>query len=113
MNIKNTLLKIVFCFLVWNATILFSHAQQQIQQKFDCFSIVVGKDASVDGSVIVGHNEDTGTALVNFYKVPEGNSPAGETVNIRNGGKIVRSAENLGYLWLNRPESDVCDSSSI
>jgi hypothetical protein len=36
-----------------------------------CYSILVGKKANVDGSVIVGHNEDdSGNIIVNLRKNP-------------------------------------------
>jgi dipeptidase len=85
-------------------------AQVVYQQKFDCFSILVGKDASADGSVLFGHNEDTGTRLVNFFKVPGRESKGSDSIYFETGGKIVRSWDQIPFLWLNRPEVDVCDS---
>lgn len=42
------------------------------QDDFDCFGVIVGKDASVDGSVILGHNEDDkGEQMLNVYKSPQ------------------------------------------
>jgi len=110
MRFRKALQKISILLLTLVSAIFISHAQQGYQQNFDCFSILVGKDATVDGSVIFGHNEDTGTRLVNFYKVPAGNHKAGESVYLESVGSLVRNKETLGYLWLNRPESDVCDS---
>jgi dipeptidase len=110
MIFPKALQKIIILILAGVSTIFTSQAQREYRQNFDCFSIVVGKDATVDGSVIFGHNEDTGTRMVNFYKVPQGNHKAGESVYLENGGSLVRNKETLGYLWLNRPESDVCDS---
>ena len=85
-------------------------SQVRFEQKLDCFSIVVGKDASVDGSVIFAHNEDTGLKLVNLYKVPQTKYKSGEQINLRRGGKLPQVNETTGFLWLNIPGLDVCDS---
>ncbi len=54
-----------------------------------CFSIVVGKDASADGYVIMGHNEDDGAPqVVNHHKVPRKKYPPGAKVALRNGGQL-------------------------
>ena len=46
-------------------------AQTSNHSGHDCFSVLVGKDASEDGSVLFAHNEDDwGERLVNWYKVP-------------------------------------------
>jgi len=110
MIFRKALQKIIILSLAEISAIFISYAQQGYRQNFDCFSILVGKDATVDGSVIFGHNEDTGTRLINFYKVPADNHKVGETIYLQNEGSLVRKKETLGYLWLNRPESDVCDT---
>ena len=47
-----------------------SYTQDSIEKGFNCFSMLVGKNASVDGSVMFAHNEDdSGEQLVNYYKV--------------------------------------------
>jgi dipeptidase len=85
-------------------------ADDPYKQKLDCFSIIVGKNASVDGSVIVAHNEDTGTDLVNFTKVPAADHPAGSEIMFETGGKTQQMNHTLGYLWINIPVCDVCDT---
>jgi dipeptidase len=87
-----------------------SFAQEPYTQKLDCFSIIVGKNASTDGSVLVAHNEDTGTDLVNFTKVQAASHPAGSEIVFENGGKIPQVSQTLGYLWINIPVCDVCDT---
>jgi len=108
--VRKALQKIILLAFTGLSIIFTSNAREICEQEFDCFSIVVGKDASADGSVIFGHNEDTGTRLVNFYKVPEKIQKAGEIILLETGAEISRNRPNLGYLWMNRPESDVCDS---
>lgn len=85
-------------------------AQHTYHQKLDCFSVVAGKKATKDGSVIFAHNEDTGPNGVNYYKVPRTKHPLGEMIQLRNGGKLPQVSETFGYLWLNIPGCDVCDS---
>jgi len=54
-----------------------------------CFSIVVGKGASVDGHVIVAHNEDDGAPqVVNHHKVLRKKYSPGDKVTLRNGGQL-------------------------
>jgi len=87
-----------------------TYAQGDCNPKLDCFSIVVGRGASADGSVIVAHNEDTGTKLVNYYKVPPMDHQPGEEIRFETGGKTLQASHTLGYLWINLPVCDVCDT---
>jgi dipeptidase len=85
-------------------------AQESDNQKLDCFSILVGKNASADGSVIAAHTEDTGTELVNYYKVPARDHQPGEEILFNTGGKTTQAGHTLGYLWINLPVCDCCDT---
>lgn len=85
-------------------------SQEKYHQALDCFSIVAGKKATKDGSVIFAHNEDTGPNGVNYYKVPKRKHAPGEMIKLRNGGKVPQVSETLGYIWYNIPGCDVCDS---
>ena len=39
---------------------------------YDCFGVLVGRNASADGSLILGHNEDdSGEQMLNMYKCPQ------------------------------------------
>ena len=87
-----------------------TYAQGDCNPKLDCFSIVVGRSASADGSVIVAHNEDTGTKLVNYFKVPAMDHQPGEEILFETGGKTPQASHTLGYLWINLPVCDVCDT---
>ncbi len=69
-----------------------------------CFSIVVGKNASTDGCVIVAHNEDdAGAQIVNHHKVPRQSYPAGAKVMLRNGGSLEQAPQTWAYLWSEMP----------
>jgi dipeptidase len=76
-----------------------------------CFSIVVGKNASTDGCVIVGHNEDdTAPQIVNHHKVPRRHYPAGASVTLRNGGTLEQVEQTWAYIWSEMPGMSFSDS---
>lgn len=69
-----------------------------------CFTIVVGKDASADGYVMVAHNEDDAAPqIVNHYKVPRLKHQPGEKVKLLNGGEIDQVGETWSYIWSEMP----------
>ena len=81
------------------------------QDHFDCFSIVVGSAASSDGSIMLAHNEDDwGDRIVNWYKVPDGQNKAGETITLKNGAEMERPLKTWSYIWLEMPEMEFSDS---
>ncbi len=54
-----------------------------VSSTFGCYTVVVGKDASVDGSVLVGHNEEnTGDRFLNFRRIPSLKHSAGAVVDV-------------------------------
>ena len=60
-------------------------------QDYNCFSIIAGKAATVDGSVMMGHNEDDGgEQMLNIYVVPA-------------------TDKNLRYIWCEFPGMEVAD----
>ncbi len=60
-------------------------------QDYNCFSIIAGKDATVDGSVLMAHNEDDGgEQMLNIYVVPA-------------------TDKNLRYIWCEFPGMEVSD----
>ena len=60
-------------------------------QDENCFSIIAGRAATVDGSVLMGHNEDeSGEQMLNIYVVPA-------------------SDKNLRYIWCEFPGMEVAD----
>ena len=76
-----------------------------------CFSIVVGKDASADGFVLVAHNEDDGPPqIVNHCKVPRKQYKPGDKVKLRNGGRLDQAEQTFAYLWSEMPGMNYSDS---
>jgi dipeptidase len=76
-----------------------------------CFTVVVGKDASADGYVIMAHNEDDGPPqIVNHSKVPRRTHLPGERVRLLNGGELAQVAETWAYIWSQMPGLRFSDS---
>jgi dipeptidase len=76
-----------------------------------CFSIVVGKKASVDGYVIIAHNEDDGAPqIVNHYKIARKKHAPGETVHLLNGGQLEQVEQTWAYIWSEMPGMHYSDS---
>ncbi|MBW8040920.1 MAG: hypothetical protein FVQ85_13070 [Planctomycetes bacterium] len=76
-----------------------------------CFSIVAGKDASVDGYVIMAHNEiDTIPQIVNHYKIPRRKHSSVEKVKLLNGGHLNQVEQTWAYMWSEMPGMLFSDS---
>ena len=99
-------------FLVLLFSVLSFFLKAQNTDVFNCFSIAVGKGASVDGSVLLAHNEDDGgERIVNWYKVPHKKyAPSADSIQLKNGYKIAQAKETYAYLWLELPELEFSDS---
>ncbi|MBN1351393.1 C69 family dipeptidase [candidate division KSB1 bacterium] len=81
------------------------------ESEFDCFSIIVGREASIDGSVLMGHNEDDGgRQIVNYYKVPRRKYSSGATITLSTGAIIPQVEETFEYLWFEMPGMNFSDS---
>ncbi len=66
-----------------------------------CYTIVVGKKATVGGSVLFGHNEDDGgQRLFNLWRVPRLTHKPGDVVQLRNGGTLPQVSTTWSYLWI-------------
>lgn len=67
-------------------------AQQAQEDYLNCFGVIAGKDATVDGSVIFGHNEDDGgEQMLNMYIAPA-------------------TEDACKYIWAEFPGMSVADS---
>ena len=76
-----------------------------------CFSIVVGKNASADGCVLVGHNEDDGAPqIVNHHKVLRKTYPAGAMVTLQTGGSLEQVPQTWACIWSEMPGMPFSDS---
>lgn len=69
----------------------------------NCFTILVGKNASTDGSVFVAHNEDdlNDHNFVDLHKVPRIKHAMGERqVFLSNADSILEAEETFAYFWI-------------
>lgn len=77
--------------ILTSLTLLLCFAVFATAQDYNCFSVIAGKAATVDGSVLMGHNEDDGgEQMLNIYVVPS-------------------SDKNLRYIWCEFPGMEVAD----
>ncbi len=76
-----------------------------------CFSIVVGKNASADGCVLVGHNEDDGAPqIVNHHKLLRKTHPAGALATLQTGGSLEQVPQTWACIWSEMPGMPFSDS---
>lgn len=81
------------------------------QEGQECFSVLAGKDATVDGSVLFAHNEDDPwPQIVNWHKVPRKQHDASEVVVLKSGGTVPQVSETFAYVWLQMPGKDFSDT---
>ncbi len=64
-----------------------------------CTTIVVGKNATADGSVLLGHNEDWGQYLMPLRWNPREKHQPGETLKLRDGQAIPQVEETYAFIW--------------
>ena len=77
----------------------------------DCFTVIVGRNASSDGSVLFGHNEQNGgRRIVNYRYVPRLKFEPGAMVSLKNGGTLPELTETYAMLWLQNPGVEFGDS---
>ena len=102
--------RLLFLFTSLLLLTVFTPAQSQ-QGGLNCFTMVAGKDATVDGSVIIAHNEDDhGKNLVNWYRVPRKTHEPGKTIILSTGAEVPQVETTYGYLWLEMPGMKFADS---
>ncbi len=77
----------------------------------DCFTVLVGKKASADGSVIVAHNEDDpGDIVVNVRKIRGRDYGASRRVALGNGATYETDGRVAGFLWVEAAGQEFADS---
>ncbi|MBN2613139.1 MAG: C69 family dipeptidase [Bacteroidales bacterium] len=83
---------LVFCIVSHNA---------KGQNDFNCFTILAGKNATADGSVLMAHNEDNhGETFADWHKVPRIKHKPGTFHYFLSGDSIEEAEETNGYLWI-------------
>jgi len=77
----------------------------------ECFTVLVGKNASADGSVIVGHNEDDrGDIVVNIRKIRPREYGAPQKVDLGKGAFFETDGRTNGFLWIEATTQEFADS---
>lgn len=65
-----------------------------------CFTVVVGKDASSTGEILVGHNEDNDRRIItNQYWVPAATHKAGEMIEFEASAAKIPQVEKTFGFW--------------
>ncbi len=104
---RHVIRPIIF-FLVLLSLFLYAYGENG----YNCFSIIVGKDASANGSVMIAHNEDdTGINFVNVHRIPATyRNPKEKTIKLKNGALIPAANHTHACLWLQLPGQEFADS---
>lgn len=105
---ENTSLKFVTFAIVFSLTVLLLTTSASGEE---CFTIVVGKNASADGYVIMAHNEDDDPPqIVNHYKIPRKKHEPGEKITLLNGGQLEETDVTWACIWSEMPGMLFSDS---
>lgn len=76
-----------------------------------CYAVIVGREASADGSVLVGHNEQNGgRRILNFCRIPRRQFPEDAVVQLRRGGRLQQVPETWSFLWSENPGLEFSDA---
>ena len=101
---KLNMKRIVLFILIFSTLLLYG-------DEYNCFSIIAGKLSTVDGSVMIAHNEDdSGINFVNVHKVPPMLHPKGKVIRLKNGAELLEASETFGYLWFQIPGQEFADT---
>lgn len=77
----------------------------------NCFTVIVGKKASADGSVMIGHNEDdSGNIIVNLRKIQARDYGGPQKVSLGKGGYFETDGRTNGFLWIEATTQEFADS---
>ncbi len=77
----------------------------------ECFTVLVGRKASVDGSVMVAHNEDDrGDIIVNLRKIKARDDGAARKVDLGQGAFYETDGRTDGFLWIEATTQEFADS---
>lgn len=100
--------------VILTTVVLFSAslgAQKASLYEGGCYSIVVGKNASATGSVIMAHNEDDVIPqIVNHYRIDHRTHASGEMVQLGENMTLSQAPETWGYIWSEIPGLPYSDS---
>jgi dipeptidase len=100
-KIKTSLRIVLIAFLI---VIFFSPNLQTSAPASDgsrekCTTVIVGKNATADGSVLLGHNEDWGEYLMPLRWNPREKHKPEDTLKLRDGQAIPEVQETYAFIW--------------
>jgi dipeptidase len=99
---KNAIFIIFFFFCGW---------LQADNDSRNCFTILAAKNATIDGSVLLAHNEDDhGRLLVNVYKVAAEEHGKNDVLTLNGGATLPQVKNTPAMLWLEIPETEFADA---
>ncbi len=77
----------------------------------ECFTVLVGKNASADGSAMIGHNEDDrGEIIVNLRLIRPSFYPSPQKVDLGRGAFHETEGVTNGFLWIEATTQEFADS---
>jgi hypothetical protein len=83
----------------------------QVPDDGECFTVLVGKKASADGSVLVAHNEDDrGDIIVNLRKIKARDYGAPQSAALGKGAFHETDGRTSGFLWIEATTQEFADS---
>lgn len=83
-----------------NIALLFGLLLLGYSSLYSCSTIIVGKKASINGSVLFGHNEDDGgSRVVNVWRVPRMRYETNTVIKLRGGAVIPQVEQTWSLLW--------------
>ncbi len=75
-----------------------------------CYTIVAGKKATADGSVLFAHNEDdSGIQLMNLWQVPRQRFAPGAVVRLKRGGTLPQVTQTWAFSWIQDVNQEFSD----
>ena len=103
-GLKNFRFVVVLLLLLWSVCLF--------PGERECFTIIVGKKASVSGSVMVAHNEDDAgkNFFVNVHKISPTQHNSSQKVRLKNNAELAQVERTQGFLWFHIPGADFGDS---
>ena len=93
-------------------TVLLILSGALLQGNDDCFTVLVGRNASEAGCVLVAHNEDDrgNTLFVNLHHLKPRKGGDAPPFMLRNGATLPRPSVSPGLFWIEIPETAYADS---
>jgi dipeptidase len=80
-------------------------------EAWGCYAVIVGRQASADGSVLVGHLEQNGgRRLLNLRYLPRQHCSPGTMVPLRRGGQLPQVAQTWALIWSQNPGMEFSDA---